>query len=415
MGVDLARDDFTYDDAYSMIGKNPKAFGAIGRKFRNTIHAIITAFDTEPKIVKGTTDQLVFSKSKFLGLEFARNQAEPFDFEKAEEEYIPEKPKLRLRLGPKPVKKAASVNAEEDEKAVEPEQTGMTIGTALDLRSTSTRSRSTSTRSSARGAPTQAELEAQGEADLELAGFSSIMSGSRGRSKRGRSAASGVMDAMRMAPPVRDRKMLHTMRTSLNAQPNALTVTDHTSYNHMIEGDLAPVGRVHLVALGPDVGDENENHILTQLDADANMGAQNLRMRARRGPFRTSTGRSRIMGSSAHVSYRRRGYTIEITVRRGVTGTEMDVLISKLCAHRMASQEATVFLINGTRKKMGTLDRIDMEKLRSKIEKELTKRATIGILIQDSVSKGILHKGYSYSMEFQNDMKGLKGAALFAR
>jgi hypothetical protein len=91
------------------------------------------------------------------------------------------------------------------------------------------------------------------------------------------------------------------------------------------------------------------------------------------------------------------------------------VLISKLCAHRMASQEATVFLINGTRKKMGTLDRIDMEKLRLKIEKELTKRATIGILIQDSVSKGILHKGYSYSMEFQNDMKGLKGAALFAR
>ena len=93
----------------------------------------------------------------------------------------------------------------------------------------------------------------------------------------------------------------------------------------------------------------------------------------------------------------------------------MDMLISKLCAHRMSSQRATVFLVNGTRKKMGALDRIDMEKLRMKIERELTKRATIGILIQDNVSKGLLHKGFSYSMDFQNDMKGLKGAALFAR
>jgi hypothetical protein len=56
-----------------------------------------------------------------------------------------------------------------------------------------------------------------------------------------------------------------------------------------------------------------------------------------------------------------------------------------------------------------------MDKLRLKIEKELTKRATIGILIQDNVSKGILHKGYSYSMDFKNDMKDMLGSALFAR
>ena len=66
------------------------------------------------------------------------------------------------------------------------------------------------------------------------------------------------------------------------------------------------MGRVHLVGLGPDVGDQHPTHFLSQLDADANMGAQNLRERSRKGPFRSSKGRSRVMNRTAHVTYRRR-------------------------------------------------------------------------------------------------------------
>ena len=181
---------------------------------------------------------------------------------------------------------------------------------------------------------------------------------------------------------------------NLVVQPSATALTEHTSYTHLIEGDLAPVGRVHLVSLGPDTGDQRQQHILTQMDADSNMGAQNLRERSRRGPFKRSTGRSRVMDRTAHVSYRRRGHALEITVRRGVTSSEMETLIGKIAAHRLSSSKT------GSRKKMGSLDRVDMEKLREKIYKELGKRPTIGLLLQDVHGKGILHKGYSHSMNF---------------
>jgi len=194
---------------------------------------------------------------------------------------------------------------------------------------------------------------------------------------------------------------------SLIVQPSAAAMTDHTSYNHLIEGDYAPIGRVHLVALGPDTGDQHEEHFLTQMDADSNMGAQNLRMSSRRGPFRASKGRSRIMDRSAHVSYRRRGHTIEITVRRGISEQEMDNLIGKLSAHRIASQQAILYILSTRRKKMGTLDRIDMKKLRSHIYDELDKRATIGLLVQDVYTKGLLHTGFSHSRMSKSNNKML--------
>lgn len=200
---------------------------------------------------------------------------------------------------------------------------------------------------------------------------------------------------------------------SLIAQPSTRAFTEHTSYNHMIEGDLAPVGRVHLVSLGPDTGDQRDQHILTQLDADSNMGAQNLRERSRRGPFKASSGRSRVMGRSAHVSYRRRGHALEITVRRGVTDSEMSTLIGKLNAHRISSYKSILILISGSRKKLGTLDRIDMEKLREKIYQQLDKRPTIGLLVQDVQTEGVLHKGYSHSMNFAKDAQVLQ--RLFAK
>ena len=198
----------------------------------------------------------------------------------------------------------------------------------------------------------------------------------------------------------RDRRRRLTQQRSVAArQSSSKTITDHTSYNHLIEGDFKPMGRVHLVGLGPDVGDQHPTHFLSQLDADANMGAQNLRERSRKGPFRSSKGRSRVMNRTAHVTYRRRRNAMEITVRRGIIDYEMSTLIGKICTHRLSAGDSILFLISGSRKKMGRLDRIDMEKLRSKIL-ELRKRATIGILLQDVTRKGLLHKGEMHTTEF---------------
>ena len=233
--------------------------------------------------------------------------------------------------------------------------------------------------------------------------------GSVSSMRRSSRSVSSSMESLWEEPPAAISIPAQVRQQSLITQPSASGLTEHTSYTHLIEGDLAPVGRVHLVALGPDTGDQREQHILTQMDADANMGAQNLRVRSRRGPFRTSTGRSRVMDRTAHVAYRRRGHAIEIAVRRGVTDSEMETLIGKLSAHRIASQKADLYLIIGSRKKMGDLDRIDMEKLRDKIYRELEKRATIGLLLQDVHTKGLLHKGYSHSMSFKENNKMMQG------
>ena len=199
---------------------------------------------------------------------------------------------------------------------------------------------------------------------------------------------------------------------SLFAQSSATGLTEHTSYTHLIEGDLAPVGRVHLVSLGPDVGDQREQHFLSQMDADSNMGAQNLRMSSRRGPFKNRSGRSRVMDQSAHVSYRRRGHAIEITVRRGITESEMENLLGKLAAHRMASSRSDVFYISGSKKKIGSLDRVDLEKLRDKIYQDLSQKRTVGILVHDIHTKGLLHKGFSHGMDFKRMNRKLRKGLL---
>ena len=170
------------------------------------------------------------------------------------------------------------------------------------------------------------------------------------------------------------------------------------TYTHLIKGDLAPIGRVHLVSIGPLVGDDESRHFLSQMDADSNMGAKAMVDAGRRGPFRASTGRSLIMDRSAHVSYRKRGMSLEITILRGVTSYEMDTLIGKIAAHRVTVSNVHLFFHNGSRKKLGTLDRIDLEKLRQKIYDALDKKRTVGLTLVDTQRKaGILHKAEGHS------------------
>ena len=189
-------------------------------------------------------------------------------------------------------------------------------------------------------------------------------------------------------------------------------VSGHTSYNHLIQGDLAPIGRVHLVTLGPLVGDEESRHFLSQMDADSNLGAKRMLDAGRRGPFRNSSGASRVMDRSAHISYRRRGHSIEITILRGVTSYELDTLVGKISAHRLSTVQTTLFFVDGKKRKLGNLDRVDLEKLRDKIRKALEKRRQVGLELSDLRDRGILHKAAGHKRAMKANMRSgeLEGA-----
>ena len=145
------------------------------------------------------------------------------------------------------------------------------------------------------------------------------------------------------------------------------------------------------------------------MDADANMGARKLRERSRRGPFKASSGRSRVMDRSAHVTYRRRGPALEITVRRGVTDYELDTLLAKLGSHRMSTIDSILYIIKGNKKmKLGKLDRVDLNKLHIKLNECLDKYSVVGLLVQDTVHRGTLHKAHTHGMRFKENLRQLE-------
>ena len=114
------------------------------------------------------------------------------------------------------------------------------------------------------------------------------------------------------------------------------------------------------------------------------------------------------MDKSAHVAYRRRHRALEVTISRGVTSHEMETLIGKLGAHRLSAHGTILYFIKGnSRKKIGELDRVDLDKLRDKIVDCLDKSRVCGLLIQDTQERGVLHKGYSHSMEVKQNFRSL--------
>ena len=112
------------------------------------------------------------------------------------------------------------------------------------------------------------------------------------------------------------------------------------------------------------------------------------------------------MDRSAHVSYRSRGGALEITISRGVINHEMETLIGKLGAHRLATHGAFLYIIKQLEKE-GNLDRVDLRKLRDRIYDCLNKYRTCGLLVQDTKTRGTLHKAYSHGMEMKENYRSM--------
>jgi len=124
-------------------------------------------------------------------------------------------------------------------------------------------------------------------------------------------------------------------------------------------------------------------------------------------------GRSRVLDRSAHVTYRRRGRALEITIRRGIGQYEMSTLIGKLNAHRIGTHGCIVFMIAGKRRKLGFLDRVDLEKLRNMIHEKLLKKAKIGLLLQDTKKAGILHRGFAHNRTSKEGYRDMLSSRTF--
>ena len=146
-------------------------------------------------------------------------------------------------------------------------------------------------------------------------------------------------------------------------------------------------GRAHLVRPG-DLADPME-HFMRGMEptADSNMG------RKKTGPFKHMKGRSLVMSKSRYTSVRKRDDALEITLRRGVTGSEIDNVIARLTSHRLAVHSTWVYLMVGSKShKIGKLASIDFEKLRRKMYSLLTKHTAIGLHVIDEGPLGPMHR-----------------------
>ena len=139
-----------------------------------------------------------------------------------------------------------------------------------------------------------------------------------------------------------------------------------------------------------------QNHFMTELETDKNRGRAMLVANST-GPFKRSTGQSRIQSRSAHVVYRRRGHRTEITIRRGVSDHELSVFKAKMGMHRGFSSQTIVELVGATRKMLGFLHQIDLDMLVTKLLNILhTRTSSVGIVLIDEVNNRPIESHHSF-------------------
>ena len=139
---------------------------------------------------------------------------------------------------------------------------------------------------------------------------------------------------------------------------------------------------------------------MVDVEGDINEGRRKLIQKGRRGPFAESSGRSTVMDSSAHVKYRNRRGVMEITVRRGATEYEVQLVISKLRSNNFGA-DAYITLIKGKKKyRLGQL-----------VQECLMSYSSCGLEITGVAGDGALYKPGTHTEVFKNRVK--RGVGLF--
>ena len=175
------------------------------------------------------------------------------------------------------------------------------------------------------------------------------------------------------------------------------------------DNNVTPVmGAVHLVRAPLDF---HQKHFMVDIEGDANEGRRKIVAKGRRGPFAKSKGPSTVMDSSAHVKYRNRRGIMEITVRRGATAYELQLLLTKLRSHRFGT-EAYITLIKGKKRyRLGKLRQYSLDKLEQLVHECLHSYSSCGLEITGIAGDGALFKPGSHSAVFKN--RSNRGVGLF--
>ena len=119
------------------------------------------------------------------------------------------------------------------------------------------------------------------------------------------------------------------------------------------------------------------------------------------------------MDSSAHVIYRKRAGAFEITVRRGVIGSELQQLLSKLSMHRMGMSGSYLVIIKGSKRlRLGRLTDLDLRELLDMIYDCVGTYGTCGLeVVEAAAGAGALYKPGVHNARFKSDARRKKGPA----
>ena len=181
---------------------------------------------------------------------------------------------------------------------------------------------------------------------------------------------------------------------------------------HLMQTDnnIAPVmGRVHLVR--PQQG-FSDKHFMMDVHGDINEGQRTLIEKSRKGPFKDRGGRSTIYDSTAHTMYRGRRGIFEITVKRGVSSSEMQRLASKLNVHSLSQKGSRIVLIKGGRRYvLGFLRDLDIRHIMSMVRECIGSYGACGLeLTEDVQGTGALHNPHVHGMKFKSSARRARGS-----
>ena len=174
------------------------------------------------------------------------------------------------------------------------------------------------------------------------------------------------------------------------------------SHMHYLQTDnnVAPMmGRVHFVK--PSRGSA-DNHIMKDMHGDINEGHRLMVEKSKRGPFQNKSGRSTIRDSTKHTMYRSRRGNFEITIKRGITASELRRLASKLNVHSLSQQGSRLVIIKGGKRYvLGYLRDLNVQRILSMVEDCADQYGVCGLEITEEVrGTGALHSKDSHSRQF---------------